>query len=120
MNPTDRLNAFVLRRSEAARDMFLLAVDDASTEDGDGADIRALTEADLRTLRQLIDEVLPPQAHNHQPADPEAHVVFGSVCCPAQLYRCPVLVAGRPSKPIISAGETSCRQCGTTLTEEAF
>jgi len=76
-----------------------------------------LTQADMLQLRQLIEQQLP-RLHNHKECDPEGHVVFSSVCCSAQLYRCPITIEGLPSKPIVSAGESSCSQCGVPLTQE--
>lgn len=88
--------------------------------DNDG-DEQLLFAEDLVRLRALIDAALPREAHNHEATDPDAHVVFDSVCCGARLYRCEVIsyatedTVDVPSKPIISQGETVCRSCGHDL-----
>jgi hypothetical protein len=108
----ERLNQFDLVQTKLGRNV-------AFRLDMGPDDSLLLTAADLEQLRHLID-TLVPHAHNERPADPDAHVLFASVCCASQLYRCSALVDGLPSKPIVSQGETSCRECGAELGVEAF
>ena len=102
------LTNFELGPSLAKNGLFIL------TADGDRL---MLSAADLAQLRTLIDEQLPRTPHNHESSDPDAHVLFDSVCCGAQLYRCSALVDGLPSKPIIRHGEDACRSCGESLAQ---
>lgn len=84
--------------------------------DNDG-DTLLLDQGDLEQLRALIDQLLPRGEHNHAAADPDAHVIFDSVCCGARLYRCGSVISHTdlPSKPIIHHGENACRSCGAVL-----
>jgi len=103
-----RIASFNLRPSTAAG-CFALDVD---------GDQLLITADDLAALRALIDQQLPRGEHNHASADPDAHVLFDSVCCGAQLYRCSTTTDdGLPSKPLISHGETTCRSCGEMLAQ---
>ena len=79
-----------------------------------GTDSLLLTAADLEQLRHAIDAVVP-HVHNTEPCDPDAHVMFDSVCCGATLYRCTAVQDGVPCKPIIRQGEDVCRSCGADL-----
>ena len=85
--------------------------------DSDYNDPQLLFVEDLQHLRDLVDGLLPRTPHNHDATDPDAHVLFASVCCGAQLYRCGVVADGLPSKPIIAQGEASCRVCGAELAQ---
>lgn len=92
--------------------------------DNDG-DEQLLFAEDLDHLRHLIDQVLDkPHVHNTDATDPDAHVIFDSVCCGAQLYRCDqggdyslANDTPLPSKPIIRQGEDACRSCGAPLAQ---
>jgi len=85
--------------------------------DPDDTEEVAFSDADLEQLRSLIDQLLPRGEHNHEVADPDAHVLFDSVCCGAQLYRCERLDGPLPSKPLIAHGEDACRNCGVPLAQ---
>jgi len=116
---------FTAEPSENIPSLFRLSMRTIGAWDEDTDEV-AFSAEDLAQLRDLIDAALPRHAHNSKPSDPDAHVLFGSVCCSAKLYRCSRFVdAGvgdglLPAKPIVSAGETSCTQCGEQLEEEAF
>ena len=91
----------------SAEGMFSLDID---------GDVLLLNRDNLEQLRAHLDQLLPRGEHNHEPSDPDAHVIFDSVCCGAQLYRCSaVLLGGLPAKPTIRHGENSCRDCGAVL-----
>ena len=79
-----------------------------------GSDSILLTAADLEQLRHQIDAMVP-HVHNTEPNDPDAHVIFDSVCCGAKLYRCSVVTDGLPCKPIIYLDEDACVSCGADL-----
>lgn len=101
-----RIATFNLRPAIVDNGLYVL--------DTDG-EPQLLTTSDLEALRALIDAQLPRGEHNHEVADPDAHVLFPSVCCGAQLYRCEQLQGPLPSKPLIAHGENTCRNCGATL-----
>ena len=101
------LAALTLEPSHAAG-LFALGVD---------GELLLLDQADLEQLRSLLDQVLPRHAHNTDECDPDGHVLFTSVCCGAQLYRCAATAEGLPSKPLIHQGEASCRTCNQLLAQ---
>jgi len=117
-NPVTRFHALQLAPA-TLKGAFRLTSRTIGTWDED-ADVQLYTEADLRELRSLIDQALPQHVHNPNDADPDAHLLFDSICCGALLYRCSTLMDGLPSKPIVSAGEARCRQCDAILGMEAF
>ena len=84
--------------------------------DNDG-DEQLMFVEDLQHIRDLVDQLLPRTPHNHDANDPGGHVLFASICCGAQLYRCAAVQDGLPSKPIIHNGETQCRECGAALAQ---
>src|SRR5262245_24452197 len=115
-NPTRLWATFTAEPSQNIPDLFRLTMRAIGTFDED-ADELAFSAADLEQLRGLIDQLLPRGEHNHEIADPDAHVVFDSVCCGAQLYRCTAVTDGLPSKPLIRHGEDACRSCGADLAQ---
>lgn len=85
---------------------------DVNTSDSSVADERAL--AILERMIALYNGSLG-HAHNTDDCDPDGHVLFTSVCCATQLYRCAATADGLPSKPMIHQGEDACRECGQAL-----